>query len=487
MSERPTKGSSVGGSGAVSLEAERDVREAYKRLITRGGGSVSLEAERDVGEAYKRLITRGGGSVSLEAEWDVGEAYKRLITRGGGAVSLEAELDVGEAYKRFITRGGGAVSLEAEWDVGEAYKRLITRGGGALLTLLADDGSLVLETECVNNRAREYYGALFSPEPSSEEAQSHSLLYYYTLNHGSADLPEYIFMELLDGCETTYYDKNMKTTVPRQRWMAEAFDKSYWDKYTITQAGFHGLIKGQVDGWLRQNNQTSSTHYIQGLFGCELNDANPSGGVLKLAYDGRFAFSFDKDTLVWTVHDSVAQTFKAKWDKETKMNRYFKSLIEKDCVDLWRTYYSIGNVSLTRKVSPEVSVIARAGDRWFLHCIVIGFYPQSINVTWLKNGEHAPETKSTGVLPNEDGTYQLTTSLEFDPYDGKQYSCHIEHSSLPGGKTVSWEGKDKHVGLIVMCGLVSLAFVIVLICMWRRKRRAFQIYSQNESHEKPEM
>uniref|UniRef100_UPI00398F335E major histocompatibility complex class I-related gene protein-like n=1 Tax=Pristiophorus japonicus TaxID=55135 RepID=UPI00398F335E len=304
----------------------------------------------------------------------------------------------------------------------------------------------------------------------------HSLLYYYTLSHGSADLPEYSFLGRLDGSETTYYDNNMNITVPRQHWMAKAFNKRYWEEFTITQAGFHGIIKGQFDRWLQQGNQTSSTHYIQGLFGCELHDANPIGGVLKLAYDGRYALCFDKDTLVWTVHDPIAQMSKAKWDKETKLNRYFKSLIEKDCVNLWRTYYSIGNVSLTRKGNfPEVSVIARAGDRWFLHCIVIGFYPQSINVTWLKNGEHVPETKSTGVLPNEDGTYQLTTSLEFDPYDGKQYFCHIEHSSLSGGKTVPWEGKvekDKDVVLIVLGVLLSLAIVLIVIYMWRKKRRA---------------
>uniref|UniRef100_UPI00398F1195 class I histocompatibility antigen, F10 alpha chain-like n=1 Tax=Pristiophorus japonicus TaxID=55135 RepID=UPI00398F1195 len=311
-------------------------------------------------------------------------------------------------------------------------------------------------------------------------SESHSLLYYYTLNHGSTDLPGYSFLGRLDGCEIVYYDNNMKITVPREQWIAEAFDKSYWDEYTITYAGFHGLIKGQLDRWLQQNNQTSSTHYIQGLFGCELNDANPSRGLLKLAFDGRYAFSFDKDKLVWTVHDPLAQTFKAKWDKETMMNHYFKSLLEKDCVELWKAYYSIGNVSLTRKVSPEVSVVARAGDRWFLHCIVLGFYPQSINVTWLKNGEHAPETKSTGVLPNEDGTYQLTTSLEFDPYDGKQYSCHIEHSSLSGGKTVPWGKveKDKHVGLIVVCVLVSLAFVMVSIYMWRRRGEITMLFNQ---------
>ncbi|XP_078422943.1 class I histocompatibility antigen, F10 alpha chain-like isoform X1 [Cetorhinus maximus] len=304
-------------------------------------------------------------------------------------------------------------------------------------------------------------------------AASHSLLYQYILSHGIADLPEYSVAGFLDGCETDYYDKNMSITVPRQQWLADAFDKRYWEGATITQAGFHGLIKGQVNNWLQKNNETANIHYVQGLFGCELNDTKPSGGILKFALDGRYAFSFDKNTLVWTAHVPTAQELEVKWNKEKKMNNYFKSLLEKDCVDLWWTYYSVGNTSLTREVPPEVSIIARDGQRCFLQCIVRGFYPQAIRVTWLKNGERVPETNSTGLLPNEDGTYQLTTTLQFDPYGGKQYSCHIEHSSLPGGKTVPW-GKvnflDKHVGLIVTGVLVLLAIIILLYIKWKRRK-----------------
>ncbi|XP_059495352.1 class I histocompatibility antigen, F10 alpha chain-like isoform X1 [Stegostoma tigrinum] len=326
--------------------------------------------------------------------------------------------------------------------------------------------------------ARGSHGVLLSLVLSFYRVQqcltdSHSLLFQYTLNHGRPDLPEYSVLGILDGCEIYYFDSNMKITVPRQKWMAEAFDKTYWEQCTITNAGFHGIIKGQADEWLQKENQTSSTHYLQGLFGCELHDANPNEGILKFAFDGRYILSFDKDTLVWIIHDKFAKEFKEKWDKETKMNHYFKSLLENDCPDLWKTYYSIGNASLSRKTPPEVSIIAKSGSYSFLQCIVIGFYPQPINVTWLKNGKPAHETNSTGLLPNEDGTFQLKTTLQFDPYDGSQYACHIEHISFPGGKTVLWEGKvknSKNVGLIVLGVLVSLAIILIIFIWWRRQR-----------------
>ncbi|XP_078272153.1 class I histocompatibility antigen, F10 alpha chain-like [Rhinoraja longicauda] len=315
-------------------------------------------------------------------------------------------------------------------------------------------------------------------------AGPHTLIYYYTLNHASTHLPEYSVVGVLDGCEIQYYDKNMVITVPRQKWMAAAFDRSYWVRNTVSENGFHGIIKGQVDEWMRRVNETANYHYVQGQFGCEVNDHSPNVGILKLAYDGRYAFSFDKDKLKWTVHDPVAESFKKKWDKNEKMNRYFKSLLENDCVDLWKTYYAIGKTYLTRKVSPEVSLAARPDDHSVLYCTVFGFYPPAINVSWLQNGQHISETKSSGVVPNSNGTYHLRSVLEYDPYDGKQYSCHVDHSSLPGGKTIIWEGngrKDRHIGLIAVCVLISLAIVLAVIVWWRKKRKDYQTIQPNQN------
>ncbi|XP_055521883.1 uncharacterized protein LOC129716032 isoform X4 [Leucoraja erinacea] len=217
-------------------------------------------------------------------------------------------------------------------------------------------------------------------------AGPHTLIYYYTLNHRSTHLEEYSFVGVLDGCEIQYYDNNMDIAVPRQKWMAAAFDRKYWVTDTFTETGFHGIIKGQVDEWMRRHNETAKYHYTQGQFGCQVNDHSPNVGILKLAFDGRYAFSFDKDKLKWTVHDPIAEPFKEKWDKNEKMNRYFKSLLEHDCVDYWRTYYAIGKTYLTRKEG---------------------------------NGK-----------------------------------------------------KDRHIGLIAVCVLISLAIGLAVIVWWRKNRRA---------------
>ncbi|XP_072113432.1 major histocompatibility complex class I-related gene protein-like isoform X2 [Mobula birostris] len=305
---------------------------------------------------------------------------------------------------------------------------------------------------------------------------SHSLIYYYTLNHGNADLPEYSVVGALDGCEIQYYDRTMEMTVPRQKWMAAAFDKSYWAKDTMTEHSIHGIIKGQAIEWLQQHNESTGYHYLQGQFGCQLNDHSPNIGILKLAYDGKYILSFDKDKLEWIVHDPVFQPFKKKWDKNERMNKYFKNLLEKDCVRLCKDYYAVGKTYLTRKVVPEVGLDAQKRNYWFLQCSVFGFYPTAIKVSWFQNEKHVSETKSTGVLPNEDGTYQLRSVLDIDPFDGKKYYCHVNHSSMPNGKTVIWDSgkKDRHIGLIGVCVLLLLSAILAGIYCWTKKRSDYE-------------
>ncbi|XP_051899561.1 class I histocompatibility antigen, F10 alpha chain-like [Pristis pectinata] len=302
--------------------------------------------------------------------------------------------------------------------------------------------------------------------------EPHTLVYYYTLNHGNDDLPEYIVVGVLDGCVIHYYDKKMEKAVPRQEWMANSFDKTYWTSIAVTLSPFHVIIKGQLDGWLREVNETANYHYVQGQFGCEVKDARANALILKLAFDGEYILSFDNEKLDWIAHCPEAQFLKERWDDNEKMNQRFKNLLEMNCVDLWKRYHSIGNAYLTRKITPEVIVAARPGEHWFLHCYVFGFYPTAINVSWFRNGQHVSETKSTGILPNEDGTYQLRSILEFDPFDGKEYSCRIDHSSLPGGKTVIWEGnqmKQRYIALIAVFVLISLVIIFTVIIWWRKK------------------
>nr|UDW19138.1 nonclassical MHC class II protein MHC-IIabSol [Protopterus dolloi] len=103
----------------------------------------------------------------------------------------------------------------------------------------------------------------------------------------------------------------------------------------------------------------------------------------------------------------------------------------------------LNNTIMDRKVIPVVtmqplrSVIEKHPN--LLMCEASGFYPQSIRVTMLKNGEEVTrDISSSGLISNGDWTYQITLLMEFIPKKEDVYGCKVEHSSLNEPMIVEW-------------------------------------------------
>ncbi|XP_078108343.1 HLA class II histocompatibility antigen, DR beta 4 chain-like isoform X2 [Sander vitreus] len=100
--------------------------------------------------------------------------------------------------------------------------------------------------------------------------------------------------------------------------------------------------------------------------------------------------------------------------------------------------------TLDRKVAPVVKVHetkpADYGKRSMLECSVIGFFPQEVKLSWLRDGvEVTTDVSSTDVLANGDWSFQLHSYLEFTPRRGERVSCRVEHSSLRESLEVDWD------------------------------------------------
>uniref|UniRef100_UPI00398EB323 major histocompatibility complex class I-related gene protein-like n=1 Tax=Pristiophorus japonicus TaxID=55135 RepID=UPI00398EB323 len=224
--------------------------------------------------------------------------------------------------------------------------------------------------------------------PTVSSADYHILAFYYLLNHGRAELPEYSLVAMLDDYQIAYFDSTLQRTVPRQRWMANSFQRDHWDAMAITMAGFHGLVKGNAEIFYRQRQGVSTE---------------------------------------W-------------WNANSFMNKYFKALLEKDCVKWLLTYVECGRGALQRRATPEVFIGGRSNRERVLRlsCLVMGFYPRPIDVTWLRNGQEMPDVESSDLLPNQEETYRVMKTIELSGDDGERYSCHIEHANLLQGLDVPW-------------------------------------------------
>ncbi|XP_063051592.1 SLA class II histocompatibility antigen, DQ haplotype D alpha chain-like [Engraulis encrasicolus] len=67
-----------------------------------------------------------------------------------------------------------------------------------------------------------------------------------------------------------------------------------------------------------------------------------------------------------------------------------------------------------------------------LICLIQGFYPPHINVTWTRNDKPVTAGVSTSQLRMNvnDGTYSQFSTLQFTPEEGDIYTCTVEHSAL---------------------------------------------------------
>ncbi|XP_077080478.1 rano class II histocompatibility antigen, B alpha chain [Siphateles boraxobius] len=92
-----------------------------------------------------------------------------------------------------------------------------------------------------------------------------------------------------------------------------------------------------------------------------------------------------------------------------------------------------------------------------LICHVTGFFPPPVNVSWTKNNQIVTEGMSLSQYRRQnDGTFNIFSTLKFTPKEGDIYSCTVNHKSIPGQpKTKTWEVDVAlpSVGPAVFCGV----------------------------------
>ena len=119
-------------------------------------------------------------------------------------------------------------------------------------------------------------------------------------------------------------------------------------------------------------------------------------------------------------------------------------------------------------------------------CHATGFYPDSAMLFWRKDGEELHEDVYVGeVLPNHDGTFQMSTDLQVSsipPEDWRRYDCVFQISGvkedivkrLDKDSVESNREKPTDVTtIIIVAAVVALAVVLAVIgFIVYRKRNA---------------
>ncbi|XP_059826595.1 major histocompatibility complex class I-related gene protein-like [Hypanus sabinus] len=292
-------------------------------------------------------------------------------------------------------------------------------------------------------------------------ASSHSLRYFYTRVTPGSGVPEFMRSGYVDEEQTNYYDSVVGRDKPRQQWMADSQGPDYWERLTKILRGWEQLFKDSIQILMERTNQTVGIHIWQIMYGCELHDDGTTTGFVQYGWDGSDYIRFDKDQSVWVTPVTWGIITKNKWDRNTAGNQDWKGYLEQECIKWVKTYVKAGESHL-KPNPPEVSFTA-SKDGGLLSCVATGFYPQSINVTILRNGRIMEETHSHGILPNHDNTYQLTRTLWVEPTDTAEFSCRVEHRRLREPLVLFLGSKSNSIPIWIIAVVVVLVILVVVI------------------------
>ncbi|XP_076127117.1 RLA class II histocompatibility antigen, DP alpha-1 chain-like [Alosa pseudoharengus] len=101
----------------------------------------------------------------------------------------------------------------------------------------------------------------------------------------------------------------------------------------------------------------------------------------------------------------------------------------------------------------------KMGTKNSLICLLTGFYPPRLNVTWTRNNQIVTKGVSTSQLQVNvnDFRFNLFSTLSFTPQEGDIYTCTVEHEALEGPITrefdVEREVSEPSLGPAVFCGV----------------------------------
>uniref|UniRef100_A0A3B4B676 Ig-like domain-containing protein n=1 Tax=Periophthalmus magnuspinnatus TaxID=409849 RepID=A0A3B4B676_9GOBI len=306
----------------------------------------------------------------------------------------------------------------------------------------------------------------------------HALRVLRTSSSQVPNFPEFVSVGVLNGLEILHCDSEIRRTEPKQEWMKRVTedDPNFW--YWTTRLCVDSVQTGKenIEKVKRRFNQTEGVHMWQWMFGCDWDDETDDITVyLQYAFDGEDFIYLNLSTESWVVVKPEALITKEKWVKSGAI-QLAKQYIHKVCTVGLKNYVRYGEKTLKRtgetkhKSQTELNTSP-------VTCHATGFYPDTARLFWTKDGHEVLEDVDPGeILPNGDGTFQTSVSLDLSSVPSKDWDRHHCVFQLFGDKnkhvTRLDQSKNPPTSIITAVVVVGLIIIIIAAALFviRRKR-----------------
>ncbi|XP_069372259.1 major histocompatibility complex class I-related gene protein [Paralichthys olivaceus] len=267
----------------------------------------------------------------------------------------------------------------------------------------------------------------------SATARTHSLKYFCTGSSQVPNFPEFVAVGYVDEVQIGYYDSNTMKAEPKQDWMLKT-GSQYWESHTRKAFDAQQRFKVEMEILKERFNHTEGVHIYQWMHGCEWDDDTEEvKGYHQGGYDGEDFISLDLETETYIAPTPQAVITKLKWDTNKALLAYNKNYLTQVCPYWLKKFLELGKSSLLRTELPSMSLLQKSPSSP-VSCHATGFYPDSAMLFWRKDGEELHEDVYVGeVLPNHDGTFQMSTDLQVSsipPEDWRRYDCVFQISGV---------------------------------------------------------
>ncbi|XP_072529373.1 zinc-alpha-2-glycoprotein-like isoform X2 [Salminus brasiliensis] len=316
--------------------------------------------------------------------------------------------------------------------------------------------------------------------------EKHSLNYLYTIQSSHTDnIYSSTAVTLLNHKQIDFYNSSDESRSRKEGWM-QRISESDWNS---------GTEKLKFDGqWINKlinrlmnefRHNKSDGHVLQWRHGCE-GEGHPDGSVTLLnsindyAYDGEDLISFNCSSQTW----STSEEQKNREKEEKWKSDYHGIAVKKceQCEEMLKMYLQYNTTdSKPRQTPPAVHMFAktpvRHSSKLNLTCMATGFNPKDLVMSVRKYSTSLPEhlLTSSGVRPNDDGTYQLRKSVEIpeDDYTA-DYNCYVSHISLNVAVIKNWDGNCNNCSnkkALIIGGVVVTTLCVLGLILWVLKKK----------------